>query len=65
MDLRQDIGRFVIYGRELLRRLQSEEGPTASDVDLHILKVQLHLLESEATKLQLQKAVEAKRPPFK
>jgi len=49
MELRHAIGEFVDHGRELLDRLRSaEEGPTATAVDLHILRVQLFLLDHEA-----------------
>jgi len=53
MDLRCAIGEYVNQGRELLTRLRSpEEGPTATPVDLHILRVQLFLLDLEATNMQ-------------
>ena len=49
MDIRCAIGEYVDQGRELLDRLRSpEEGPTATAVDLHILRVQLFLLDHEA-----------------
>jgi hypothetical protein len=53
MDLRRAIGEYVTQGRELLRRLRSpEEGPTVSPVDLHILQVQLFLLENQAANMR-------------
>lgn len=53
MDLRRAIGEYVTEGRELLKRLRSvEEGPTVSSVDLHILRVQLYLLDIEAANMQ-------------
>ena len=53
MDLRRAIGEYVIQGRELLYRLRSpEEGPTVTPVDLHILRVQLFLLDHEAANMQ-------------
>ena len=56
MDLRHAIGEYVTQGRELLIRLRSpEEGPTATDVDLHILRVQLFLLDHEAANMQQRK----------
>lgn len=53
MDLRHAVGEYVTQGRELLKRLRSpEEGPTVTDVDLHILRVQLFLLDNEAANMQ-------------
>lgn len=53
MDLRRAIGEYVTQGRELLTRLRSpEEGPTVTVVDLHILRVQLFLLDHEAANMQ-------------
>jgi hypothetical protein len=53
MDLRRAIGEYVTQGRELLERLRSpEERPTVTAVDLHILRVQLFLLDAEAANLQ-------------
>ena len=44
MDLRGAIADFVYQGQELPKRLRSLERTTAHDVDLHILRIQLHLL---------------------
>lgn len=53
MDLRQAVGEYVNQGRELLKRLRSpEEGPTVTEVDLHILRVQLFLLDHAAANMQ-------------
>ena len=53
MDLRRAIGEYVTQGRELLEKLRSpEEGPTASPVDLHILRVQLFLLDCQAANME-------------
>ena len=41
MDIRRAIGEFIAQGRVLLEQLRSAEGPAASPVDLHILRVQL------------------------
>lgn len=56
MDLRRAIGEYVTQGRELLTRLRSpEEGPTVTGVDLHILRVQLFMLDHEAAnRLQMK-----------
>ena len=61
MDLTRCIREFVNLGGGLVKRLQSSEGPAVSDVDLHILKVQLHLLDVETTKMQLQRGLQAKQ----
>ena len=46
-------GEHVTQGRELLKQLRSpEEGPTVTGVDLHILRVQLFLLDHEAANMQ-------------
>ena len=56
MDLRRAINEYVNQGRELLKRLRSaEEGPTASPVDLHILRVQLFLLDQQAANMELMR----------
>lgn len=53
MDLRRAVGEYLSQGRELLYRLRSpEEGPTVTPVDLHILRVQLFLLDHEAANMQ-------------
>ena len=53
MDLRHTIGEYVIQGRELFQRLRSsEEGPTATVVDLHILRVEMFLIDNAAANLQ-------------
>ena len=53
MDLRRAVGEYVTQGRDLLKRLRSpEEGPTLTRVDLHILRVQLFLLDHEASNMQ-------------
>lgn len=53
MDLRCAIAAYVIEGRELLDRLRSaEEGPTAQNVDLHILRVQAFLIDTHVANMQ-------------
>jgi len=53
MDLRRAIGEYVNQGRELLKRLRSvEEGRTVSPVDLHVLRVQLFLLDQQAANME-------------
>ena len=56
MDIRRAISEYVTQGRELLKRLRSpEEGPTVSPVDLHILRVQLFLLDQHAANMELMR----------
>ena len=53
MDLRPAIGEYVTLGRELLHRLRSpEEGPAVPAVDLHILRVQMFLIDNVVANLQ-------------
>ena len=53
MELRRAIGEYVTQGHEILQRLRSpEEGPTVTGLDLHILRVQLFLLDHEAANIQ-------------
>ena len=62
MDLRRALGEYVTQGCELLKRLRSpEEGPTVTAVDLHILRVQLFLLDHEAANMQQMNTLSA--PP--
>jgi len=60
MDLSGAIRQFVNQGRDLLRRLESEEGNAVSDVELHILRVELHLLEVKSSTMQFQRDFESK-----
>ena len=53
MDLRRATGEYLTQGRELVTRLRSPvAGPTVTAVDLHILRVQLFLLDHEAANMQ-------------
>jgi hypothetical protein len=64
MDLRCAIGQYVTQGRELLIRLRSpEEGPTVTVVDLHILRVQLFLLDHEAANMEQRKMLSPLKSP--
>ena len=53
MDISRAVDEFVALGRGLYRRLQAE-GETLSKVDLHILGAQLHVLQTETTRLKNQ-----------
>lgn len=52
MDIGQDVTEFVGYGSRLFRRLR-REGGALSAVDLHILIVQLNILELETANPQI------------
>lgn len=47
-DIRPAMSEFVRQGKELRERMRSSEREMLTDVDLHILRAQLFLLESEA-----------------
>ena len=51
MDVSQAVKDFVIQSKELFHLLR-REGRDLSDLELHMLRSQLHLLEIEATNLQ-------------
>lgn len=57
MDIRRAVSDFIVHGGELLSRLRSYEGEMLNEADLHLLRVELHLLDSEAA--HLQRATEA------
>ena len=50
MDVRGAIRNFVEQGRELYQRLHSSEGDVVSPLDLHILEVQIYLLDKEVAR---------------
>ena len=52
MDLRRFWHQFVAESTELLARMRSVEGETLSAVELHILRVQLRLLDTQAQQMQ-------------
>ena len=47
-DIRKAMSEFVRQGEKLRERMRSSEREILTDVDLHILRAQLFLLESEA-----------------
>ena len=59
MNLRRAMVEFVAEGRVLLERLRSQESEEVDDSELHILRVQLSLLDNLAANLQ-----ELKRQPY-
>jgi hypothetical protein len=52
MDIRRAVSEFVFKSTELLSRIRSYEGEMLTEVDLHVLRVQLHLLDYEAANRQ-------------
>jgi len=50
MDVRSAVRAFVEQGRELYQRLRSSEGDAVSPTDLHILEVQMYLLDKEVAR---------------
>jgi hypothetical protein len=55
-DIRRRVSEFVTEGRELCQLMRSSEKRMLTRVDLHVLRAQLHLVDSEAINLEsLQK----------
>jgi hypothetical protein len=63
MDLRLAVHEFVNHGRGLLERLRSSEGDTLTKAELHVLEVQLYLLDKEVTKRKLRTAPPTAQSP--
>lgn len=59
MDLRASIRDFVTRARELGVQLRSVEASTLTAVDLHILEVQLYLLEKDVQKRKVANRVDS------
>ena len=59
MDLRREIGNLLTESRDLLTRLRSHEGYSVNDVDLHMLRVQLSLLDIEMGNMQESRRLSA------
>ena len=53
MNLRSLVRDFIGMGKDLSDRLRSNERKALSDVDLHLLRVQLHLLEVQSANAQI------------
>ena len=60
MDLRSTVQKFVTDGRELYYTLNSDEGSSLTSAELHMLKVQLFLLDHKVTKMIKERI---KEPP--
>ncbi|BCA56031.1 hypothetical protein W02_31710 [Nitrospira sp. KM1] len=55
MDISRAVQEFVVNGQDLYRRLRGE-GEALSSLDLHILHVQIRILEIEVIGLKVLKA---------
>ena len=56
MDLRSHVRDFIGMSKDLMARLRSNEGNALNDVDLHLLRVQLHLLEIQSVTILYEKS---------
>ena len=65
MDLRSAIRNFVEQAKELGLQLRSHEAATLSRIDLHILEVQLYLLEKEVQRRKEANRVDSSSEPTK
>ena len=63
MDLRRFWHQFVAESTELLARMRSVEGETLSAVELHILRVQLRLLDTQVQQMQQRLDFQSLVPP--
>ena len=61
MDIRRAVSEFIVHGGELLSRLRSYEGEMLNEADLHLLRVELHLLDTEVAHLQHENEVRPKQ----
>lgn len=52
MDLRKALQQYLTLGNELFPRLRSVEASTLTKTDLHMLRVQLYILDTEARILE-------------
>ena len=60
MDLGEAINELVTQGEDVLGRLRSPEGRTVTDMDLHILRALLQLLDNEVVYMQHMRAKNTK-----
>lgn len=51
-NIRQAIKQFVFTGKDLCERLRSSEKHTLGDIDFHVLRAELRLVEAEVTNAQ-------------
>lgn len=58
MDVRPALRNFVEQARDFYQRLRSSEGDALSPDDLHLLEVQLYLLDKEVARRKSVKRLE-------
>jgi hypothetical protein len=52
VDIRRAVSQFVMHGNELFNRLRSDESVMLTATDIHMLRVQLYILDAEARRLE-------------
>jgi hypothetical protein len=62
MMIHRTANEFMTQGKELLRRLRSTEGNTLTELEMHMLRVQLHLLDIEVSNRQYMNTPPTKHP---
>ena len=63
MDIRRAVSEFVKQGGDLFNRLCSHEATILTPSDLHMLRVQLYILDTEAKSLERKQAESKPSPP--
>lgn len=53
MEIHSAVREFLTNSKDLLHRLRSKERRALSHIDLHLLRVEMHLLEIEAANAQI------------
>jgi len=56
MDIRRAVSEYVKQGNDLFNRLRSDESLMLTPTDLHMLRVQLYILDAEARSLERKQA---------
>jgi hypothetical protein len=56
MDIRHAVSEYVTLGNALFDRLRSNEADMLTSADLHMLRVQLYILDTEAKSLERKKS---------
>ena len=64
MDLRAAVHDLAEEVQHVLGRLRTAEADTVSRADLHVLEVQIYLLDKQLKRLKALKPVKETRPPI-
>jgi hypothetical protein len=56
MEIRLAVSEYVTLGNALFNRLRSNEADMLTSADLHMLRVQLYILDTEAKSLERKKS---------